>query len=184
MMFHTHNKNIVHYCLFALLHLLLLLILSPATSHAHIEKGFMPDALAEVEYLILLDFEPENIEVRNKLGIVLIRKKKFKEAELEFSKVLQTKADDFDGLDSMGLVKSLQGQFAEALPFLLKAIAVKEDDPLVYYHLGKVYEGLGENNTAMQKYLQALEWNQKILDTGQAERQKMIQTAIDALMKK
>ena len=53
---------------------------NPAT--AHVEKGTMPDSVAEMEYLILLEFEPDNFEVRIQLGMVLFRSEKYKEGTL------------------------------------------------------------------------------------------------------
>ena len=47
------------------------LLFSIITASAHIEQGNMPDSVAEMEYRILLEFEPDNLEVRNMLGMVL-----------------------------------------------------------------------------------------------------------------
>ena len=76
--------------------------IAPSMSSAHIDHGGMPDSVAEMEYKILLEFEPDNYDVRTKLGDVLIRLKKYQEAREEFTAVLQKKSDYLPALIGMG----------------------------------------------------------------------------------
>lgn len=108
----------------------------PAT--AHISQD-MPDAVAEMEYRILLDFQPEKNDVRNKLGMALFRMKKIDQAEKEFKIVLANDPKNFNATDAMGLVLLKRGEARKALAQFKAAIAIKSSDILVYYHLGLAY---------------------------------------------
>ena len=130
----------------------LILLLQGAIAFAHIEKGQMPDALAVMEYRILLEFEPENHEVRNMLGMALYRQGKLDDAEQEFNFVLSRDPKNFDALDALGLVKIEQGTLDHAMDLFKKAIFLNPDDILVYYHLGQAQELSGDFQSAAQTY--------------------------------
>lgn len=138
---------------------LLILLSRPDQGGCHVTDTNMPDAVAETEYQILLEFQPERTEVRNKLAMVLMRKKKFTEAEEEFRTVLATEPDNFNGLDGLGLVMvmSRTGREKEAVDQFLKAIAINPQDVMVHYHLGLAYAALGDQLAAKQSYRQALD---------------------------
>lgn len=132
-------------------------VMSPARhTWAHV-TDVMPDAVAEMEYRILLDFQPEKIEARNKLAMVLYRKKKFKEAEDELRTVLATEPTNFNALDGLGLVMTQTGRAEEAVKQHLAAIAANPQDVLVQYHLGQAYVALGNFPAAGQAFTQALD---------------------------
>ncbi len=105
---------------------------------AHISQN-MPDAVAEMEYRILLDFQPEKNDIRNKLGMALFRMKKTAQAAKEFKIVLVNDPKNFNATDAMGLVLLKRGEALKALAQFKAAIAIKSSDILVYYHLGLAY---------------------------------------------
>lgn len=117
----------------------------------------MPDAVAEMEYQILLDFQPEEVEIRNKLAMVLFRKQKFKEAEAELRTVLTTDPTNFNALDGLGLVMTQTARAKEAVPQFLAAIKVNSQDVMVHYHLGQAYVLLGDSPAASRSFSKALE---------------------------
>ncbi len=133
-----------------------LLLLQGSFAFAHIEKGQMPDALAIMEYRILLEFEPENHEVRNMLGMALYRQGKLDEAEQEFNSVLTLDPKNFDAIDALGLVKMNQGKLDHAVDLFKKAIYFNPGDLLVHYHLGQALELLGDADSAARAYRSAL----------------------------
>ncbi len=47
--------------------------LTARSALAHVSADAMPDSVAEVEYSIYLEFRANDIEVRNKLGMVYYR---------------------------------------------------------------------------------------------------------------
>jgi tetratricopeptide (TPR) repeat protein len=146
---HTIPRNIV---------LLSALLLHCCVSQAaaHIEKGAMPDSVAEMEYRIMLEFEPNNLEVRNLLGMVLYRNDRLHEAEKEFHYVLGKAPQNHDALDALGLINYKRADYQLAKDFFKKAIAMKPDDMLVYYHLGQALEKLGDMAGAAEAYKSGL----------------------------
>ena len=132
-----------------------LAVQTPGRAWAHVTE-VMPDAVAEMEYQILLDFQPEKVDVRNKLAMVLYRKKKFKEAEAELRIVLAAEPNNFNALDSLGLVMSQTERLKEAVPQFLLAIKANPQDVFVHYHLGQAYAGLGEMAAAGKSFSEAL----------------------------
>lgn len=137
--------------------LLIMLLLRSAPAPCHVTDSNMPDAVAETEYQILLEFQPEKTDVRNKLAMVLVRKKKLKEAEVELRKVLTTEPANFNALDTLGLVMSQTGRLAEAVAQFQAAITANPQDVMVHYHLGQAQVALGDSSAAEKSFRQALE---------------------------
>jgi tetratricopeptide (TPR) repeat protein len=123
---------------------------------AHISQD-MPDAVAEMEYRILLDFQPEKNDIRNKLGMALFRMKKIAKAEKEFKIVLANDPKNFNAIDAMGLVMLNRGQLQEALAHFNTAKAINPADILVYYHLGLAYVQLKKLSLAKDALQTSLE---------------------------
>jgi Flp pilus assembly protein TadD len=160
-----------------------LLLALPAIAHAHPETGFLPDAIAETEYRIVLEITPKDCTTRNRLGIVLYRKNKLKEAAQQFAEVLKIIPADFDAHDGMGLVRSKEGNPTEAINWFRKAIAIKRDDTLIHYNLGLAYEKLGRFAEAESSYKESLAVNGALLKRGinrelETGKTAMIQAAL------
>jgi tetratricopeptide (TPR) repeat protein len=146
--------------------ILAIIMIIPGTVYAHPESGFLPDAIAEMEYKIVLEITPADIETRNKLGIVLYRKNKLNEAQKAFSEVLKTVPGNFDAHDGMGLVKTKEKKYVEAVKWFKKAITISNEDTMVHYHLGFAYEQLGNFIDAENSYKNALEINNTLIKKG------------------
>ena len=138
----------------------------PAVSLAHPETGFLPDAIAEMEYKMVLDLNPTDLRTRNKLGIVLYRKNRLKEAQLQFGQVLKAAPKDFDAHDGMGLVKIKERSYADAVAWFAKAISLNGADTMVHYNQGFAYEQLGRLAEAEVCYRQGLAVNGILLQKG------------------
>ncbi|AJE02482.1 tetratricopeptide repeat protein [Geobacter pickeringii] len=170
-----------------LLVLILLLVCGiPAPSFAHPETGLLPDAIAETEYRIVLEINPKDIQTRNRLGIVLYRKSKLREAEREFAEVLRSAPKDFDAHDGMGLVKLRQGMTADAIAWFQKAIALNGEDTMVHHGLGLALEQAGRLREAEASYRRGLEVNDRLLRTGsnrekELERRAVLSAALQSL---
>jgi Flp pilus assembly protein TadD len=157
-----------------------------SVSHAHPETGILPDAIAEMEYRIVLDITPNDVNTRNKLGIVLYRKNKLQEAEREFAEVLRLAPADFDAHDGMGLVKLKGHRNAEAVVWFQKALLLNGEDSLVYHNLGLAFEQLGRFQEAEASYRKGLEVSEKLLRRGvnrhkEMERKNMLLAALQNL---
>ena len=142
------------------------LCLGPGFSHAHPETGLLPDAIAEMEYRIVLEIAPADIKTRNKLGIVYYRKNQLKEAEREFAEVLRAVPKDFDAHDGMGLVKLKENKSVEAVAWLQKAIVLNSEDTMVHHNLGLALEQTGRLREAEVSYLKGLEVNERLIRKG------------------
>ena len=148
------NKSATLYLAFSTF---IILLMHGSLADAHIAKGQMPDPLAIMEYRILLEFEPDNLEVRNMLGMALYRQEKLDEAEQEFNYVLTIDPQNFNAIDALGLIKMKQGKLDHAVDLFKKSIYINTDDMLVHYHLGQALELLGDADSAAMAYRSALD---------------------------
>lgn len=126
-------------------------------ARAHISADKMPDSVAEVEYSIYLEFKPEDLLIRNKLGMVYYRMGKMSEAAREFFRILKAEPENFDALDGMGLVKAAQGDYEEAVRLHREAAALNPGDMMIHYHLGVALEKTGRLQEAAEAYAESLE---------------------------
>ncbi|SNB47464.1 tetratricopeptide repeat protein [Geobacter sp. DSM 9736] len=140
--------------------------LLPLPASAHPESGFLPDAIAETEYKIVLDLNPRDNVTRNKLGVVLYRKNKLKEAERCFGDVLRAEPRNFDAHDGMGLVRIKERKYEEAVSWFRKAIGIAPDDTMVHYNMGFAFEQMGKLKEAEAAYRRSLEVNAGLIRKG------------------
>jgi tetratricopeptide (TPR) repeat protein len=172
-------KHSCHPTFRSMLFMLALFIISANDLQAHVAHDNMPDAIAEIEYRILLDFQPDNIETRNKLAMVLYRLDKLDEALVELQRVLELEPNNFDALDTLGLVSFKQGKTQQALEYLEAAVRINSADPLVHYHLGLVQEKLGLLDAAETSLIKALVMNiEQKVQTGTGNETDLIEKAL------
>ena len=158
--------------------LLLFFFSSPAT--AHVEKGPMPDSVAEMEYRILLEFEPDNLEARNKLGMILYRRDKFEAAESEFNYVLKKDSGNIDALTALARVNIRLLNYKQAVALFRKALAINPDDMYIYYYLGQTMEMQENLSGAEDVYKKGLSREISSQDEHAAEaRQALIEALND-----
>ena len=149
-------KHSCHTILRSILFMLAVFIFSANDLQAHVAHDNMPDAIAEIEYRILLEYQPDNIEARNKLAMVLYRLDKLDEALVELQRVLELEPNNFNALDTLGLVSFKQGKTQQALEYLETAVRINSEDILVHYHLGMVQGKLGLLDAAETSLVTAL----------------------------
>nr|MBF0222686.1 hypothetical protein [Desulfobulbaceae bacterium] len=138
--------------------LILLAITSLTTTKAlsHIEHGGMPDSVAEMEYRILLEFEPLKHDVRNKLGNVLLRLKKFKEAKDEFLIVLAEEPNDLQAQIGLGQILMHEEKWLEAENTFLGLQKRYSENIELSYLLGTLYKDTGKIPEAEQIFVNLL----------------------------
>lgn len=117
--------------------------LTANNARSHIEHGGMPDSVAEMEYRILLEFEPLKHDVRNKLGNVLFRLKKYEEAKEEFLMVLAKEPDDLQAQIGLGQILMHEEKWSEAENQFLKLQKNNSENVELYYQLGTLYRKTG-----------------------------------------
>lgn len=151
--------------------LLLIILLTGKPLWAHVEKGAMPDSVAEMEYRILLEFTPQDVPTRSLLGMALLRQGKLSDAEKEFRQILQNDPKYFDALDGLGLVMLKQKRNSEALRHLLTAVKIRPDDILVHLHLGLALAGDSQIEVARETLATGLELLDKHPPSSTRDRQ-------------
>lgn len=151
---------------------------------AHPDEG-SPIA-SETSFRNVLENDPANIEARNRLGLVLLEKRKYNEAEKEFTEVLRRTPGDFDALDGMGLVMLGRGNYDEAGAWFEKALTIRREDTLVHVHRGRALEKAGKYKEAEEAYLDALAVNERLMAASPAEREKRktVRTALSRIREK
>lgn len=132
----------------------------------------MPDSVAEMEYRILLEFNPQDTATRSLLGMVLFRQKKFTEAEKEFRQILVREPKNFDALDSLGLTLYSQKRTVESITILQTAMKIRPDDVLVHLHLGRALSDNGQKEAAHDEFEAGLNLLKK-QPPSQAQKEQM-----------
>ncbi|MGD9601994.1 MAG: tetratricopeptide repeat protein [Gammaproteobacteria bacterium] len=121
----------------------------------------------EADLREILKREPENSDALNALGYTLAdRTARYEEAHALIRRALELTPDNFYVLDSMGWVLYRLGRLEEAVPYLQKARA-QRNDPEVAAHLGEVLWALGRRDDAREVWDSALQTHpadHKILD--------------------
>ncbi|MCK4395525.1 tetratricopeptide repeat protein [candidate division WOR-3 bacterium] len=124
--------------------------------------GFVYDKLgdldsAEYSYRKLIELDSMNADAFNALGYLYVEHN----MKLEEAKGLITHAlliDSLNGyyIDSLGWLYFKLKNYEKAKEFLLKA-KERAKDPVIYEHLGDVYEKLGDKERAREEWQRALE---------------------------
>jgi len=111
--------------------------------------------LLERDLRRLLEIEPENADALNALGYSLtVHTDRYQEAYELIKQALLLSPTDYYILDSMGWVLYKMGQYAEAIAYLRKAQATRED-PEMAAHLGEVLWMSGERQAAKEVWEKA-----------------------------
>ncbi len=155
------------------------IILSSAAA-AHIEQD-MPPSMAVMEYRILLEFKPQDHRTRLKFAAALLALERVAEAEKEANRVLSAEPDNFDATDLLGLIRLRQGKIGASVKLFEKAISLKPDDVLVFYHLGQARVAMGQKEKGLAAFRKALE-NNVSSGKNQEKWRKMINTEINDLI--
>jgi tetratricopeptide (TPR) repeat protein len=117
-------------------------------SLCHDELG--EDALARADLEQLAREFPDNAEVANTLGYWLAEKAiELERAEKLIRQALATDVGNGAYLDSLGWVLYRQGRFEAALDFLIQAVNVLPEDPVILEHLGMVLKAGGQPTQAL-----------------------------------
>ena len=124
-------------------------------SLCHDDLGEDAEARADLEQLVR-EF-PDNAEVANTLGYWLAEKAiELPRAEKLIRLALAKEAGNGAYLDSLGWVLYRQGRFEAALDYLIQAVNVLPEDPVILEHLGMVLKATGQKDQALDVFRRAL----------------------------
>ncbi|MGA8259116.1 MAG: tetratricopeptide repeat protein [Arenicellales bacterium] len=119
-------------------------------AHGLLEAQLDNVSAHEKDMRAVLAEDPNNAQAMNALGYTLADlTDRFKEAYQLISKALSMRPDDPFILDSMGWVQYRMGNRQDAIQYLEKAFA-KRDDPEIAAHLGEVLWVTGQKDKARQ----------------------------------
>ena len=111
--------------------------------------------LMEIRLRRLIELRPDNPQAYNALGYAYAdRNERLPEARQLIEKALELAPEDGFILDSMGWVLFRQGDLAEALSYLERSYA-KRNDPEIAAHLGEVLWAMGRKDDARRMLLDA-----------------------------
>jgi tetratricopeptide (TPR) repeat protein len=118
-------------------------------SICHDENGEEAQARFDLE-LLRREF-PDDPEVANSLGYFLAEKGTDLDlAEGLIREALAVEPGNGAYLDSLGWVMYRNGRLEEAFDYLIQAVNVLPDDPVILEHLGMVLAGLGQDTEAVE----------------------------------
>jgi len=112
--------------------------------------------LLERDLRAILEKDPKNSQALNALGYTLAdRTDRYDEAYEFIKRALEINPNDYYVLDSMGWILYRQGRLDEAIVFLKRALA-ERNDPEIAAHLGEVLWVKGDKKTAQEIWDTAL----------------------------
>lgn len=78
-----------------------------------------------------------------------IEEKKYNEAEIELSKIIEKEPNNFVALSNLGIVKSKLGKIDEGLKLVKRSIEIAPEDPFNYYDLAEICLDKNEKEVAI-----------------------------------
>ena len=120
--------------------------------------------ILEADLKEIIEGDAENATALNALGYTLAdRTQRYEEAYSYIKRAYEISPDDFYILDSMGWVMYRLGKLDEAVGFLKKALALR-NDPEIAAHLGEVLWVMGDKQAAKEV------WETALKDTPKDDR--------------
>ena len=155
---------------------------------AYLSKERLKEARKSFEVSSALS--PSSTDPYINMGHIDARNKEWDKAKLKYDLALKLGADRSQVFFNSGLMRLKLNKPAEALPFLLEAIKIKNHRPLYHQELGNAFRMLKQYDSALKSYRKVLElepnyveaqnnigvifWNLKILDKAELEFKKAL----------
>ncbi len=110
------------------------------------------------------------------MGLAYFRQKDWKNAEECFQKAVEMDISYYLGHKSLGSVLGEMNKYELSIQSFERALAISDEDPMIYYNLARSYEGLyRENNTKVDELKKAFEYSSiardKIKDDKKVDNQ-------------
>ena len=155
---------------------------------AYLSKERLKEARKSFEVSSALS--PSSTDPYINMGHIDARNKEWDKAKLKYDLALKLGANRSQVFFNSGLMRLKLNKPAEALPFLLEAIKIKNHRPLYHQELGNAFRMLKQYDSALKSYRKVLElepnyveaqnnigvifWNLKILDKAELEFKKAL----------
>jgi tetratricopeptide (TPR) repeat protein len=155
---------------------------------AYLSKERLKEARKSFE--VSLALSPSSTDPYINMGHIDARNKEWDKAKLKYDLALKLGANRSQVFFNSGLMRLKLNKPAEALPFLLEAIKIKNHRPLYHQELGNAFRMLKQYDSALKSYRKVLElepnyveaqnnigvifWNLKILDKAELEFKKAL----------
>ena len=155
---------------------------------AYLSKERLKEARKSFEVSSALS--PSSTDPYINMGHIDARNKEWDKAKLKYDLALKLGANRSQVFFNSGLMRLKLNKPAEALPFLLEAIKIKNHRPLYHQELGNAFRMLKQYDPALKSYRKVLElepnyveaqnnigvifWNLKILDKAELEFKKAL----------
>ncbi|MFX1369573.1 MAG: tetratricopeptide repeat protein [Promethearchaeota archaeon] len=99
-----------------------------------------------------------------KIGTTFLKAGIYSNAVDAFEKVLEDEPDNVEALTGISLCHMAEGNPDAALPRLVRAKGIDEDNPEILFQLGRVYHALGEEKAAERNLKRAVELDPNLKD--------------------
>ena len=155
---------------------------------AYLSKERLKEARKSFEVSSALS--PSSTDPYINMGHIDARNKEWDKAKLKYDLALKLGANRSQVFFNSGLMRLKLNKPAEALPFLLEAIKIKNHRPLYHQELGNAFRMLKQYDSALKSYRKVLElepnyveaqnnigvifWNLKVLDKAELEFKKAL----------
>lgn len=121
---------------------------------------------AYIYYIKGLGVEPDNISILHKQGALLLKKRKFIEAEAVYEKLLALNSKDSLALEGRGKIYFGKGKFAEAEQVFLAALETNSEQWQSHEFLGLIYSRRQEYDQAINRFMTALAYQPRNVSIG------------------
>jgi len=131
---------------------------------------------AEKSYLKLVSLDPQNASLYNKLALVYLGKKDFKDAAKALDQALTLEPDNDAFYNNLGLLLYQQGSYDEAVESYEKSIEINNKVASRFMNLGLAYFMSKKYRKASEAYEKAL-----ILEPNNEEYKRLLKEAEEKL---
>ena len=138
----------------------LIAVLSTSASARPVFDNLEP-TLAEQRRLVAAD--PDDAELWNDLGNLLLLDRRAQEAETAYRMAISLDAQNTSALYNLALLLRNQGDLVQAEAHLSSLLALDEGHARAHYQLGAIYEAQSDNNAAIGEYATAFELDPELV---------------------
>ncbi len=119
------------------------------------QEGHLAEAVAE--YRKALELDPENVNVRNSLGVCYAKQDNHDAALAQFEKAMQLAPREVMAIYNIGLIHYIRGEKEKAEHFWLAALQIGKEIFEIHFQLGRLYAEKDNWNKVLPHLVKATE---------------------------